>query len=347
MAPPVKTRVYLTVDTENSMGGAWDDVSKRPVPAERRIFCKIGERDLGIGWICDELDQRGFRATFFCEVLASLVLGEADTASYLNFLVARGQDVQLHAHPVFYFYRKYLDAVSRGENYNHSQTCDNLGRLSIDLQRQLLQSAYQIFVRLTGKPPVAYRAGGYNCSLETLTILANLGLLMDSSFNATYQGRGSFDGADIALNIAQRIQGLWELPVTVARQSLPDSAFRTGLKPFEVSSISAWEMRRMLDHASSNGVEDVVVMFHSFSAVKARDLQYTQIRPDRIVRHRFAALLDYLAQRSDRFIVTTFSDIANDTNQLQGQPRGSVADLGFARPLARKLVQGANRFFWL
>ena len=106
-------------------------------------------------------------------------------------------------------------------------------------------------------------------------------------------------------------------------------------------------MRRILEHASSSGAEDVVVMFHSFSAVKARDLQYTQIRPDRIVRYRFAALLDYLAQRSDRFIVTTFSEIANDTRQLQGQHRGSVADLGFARPLARKVVQGVNRFFWL
>jgi hypothetical protein len=347
MAPTVKTRVYLTVDTENSMGGAWDDVSKRPVPSERRIFCKIDGRDSGIGWICDELDQRGFRATFFCEVLASLVLGDADISSYLNYLIARGQDVQLHAHPVFYFYKKYLDAVSRGEIYDHSQTSDNLGRLPVDLQRQLLQLAYDIFVRLTGKRPVAYRAGGYNCSLETLTILANLGLLMDSSFNATYQGQGSFDGHDIALNIAQRIRGIWELPVTVARQSLPDPAIRTGLKPFEISSISTWEMCRMLEHASSSGVEDVVIMFHSFSAVKARDLQYTRIRPDRIVRYRFTALLDYLAQRSDRFIVTTFSETANDTSQLQGQHGGSVADLGFARPLARKLVQGANRFFWL
>jgi hypothetical protein len=101
----------------------------------------------------------------------------------------------------------------------------------------------------------------------------------------------------------------------------------------------------MLKHASSNGVEDVVVMFHSFSAVKERDLQYTQIRPDRIVRYRFAALLDYLAQRSDRFIVTTFSEISKDTSQLQGQHSRPVADLGFARPLVRKLVQGANRFF--
>ena len=149
MAPTVKTRVYLTVDTENSMGGAWDDVNKRPVPAERRIFCKMGERDFGIGWICDELDKRGFRATFFCEVLASLVLGDADTSSYLNYLVSRGQDVQLHAHPVFYFYRKYLDAISQGEKYDHSQTTDNLGRLPIDLQRQLLQLAHDIFLRLT------------------------------------------------------------------------------------------------------------------------------------------------------------------------------------------------------
>ncbi len=94
-----KTRVFLTIDTESSMGGAWQNPALRPLPAERRISCRIRGRDHGIGWQCAQLRERGLKATFFCEVLSSLVLGEGDSRSYLEYLLEQGQDVQLHVHP--------------------------------------------------------------------------------------------------------------------------------------------------------------------------------------------------------------------------------------------------------
>ena len=34
------TAVYLTVDTESSMGGAWANPQRRPLPASRHVFCE-------------------------------------------------------------------------------------------------------------------------------------------------------------------------------------------------------------------------------------------------------------------------------------------------------------------
>ena len=66
----MRTNVYLTVDTEHSMGGAWANAALHPVPTERRIFCRIAGKDHGIGWLCEELGKRNFRATFFAEMSA-------------------------------------------------------------------------------------------------------------------------------------------------------------------------------------------------------------------------------------------------------------------------------------
>lgn len=65
----MKTNVYITVDTETTVGGAWASEQLRPLPADRRIFCRIRDRDRGIGCLCSELGRRGMKATLFCEVL--------------------------------------------------------------------------------------------------------------------------------------------------------------------------------------------------------------------------------------------------------------------------------------
>ena len=343
----MRTRVYLTVDTETSMAGAWGQAHLRPLPAEKRIFCLIRDRDHGIGWICDALQARGMKATFFCEVLASLVLGEADTRSYLSYLLTRGQDVQLHTHPNYFFYARYLEALARGESYHHAQRSDTISRLPADAQRQILELAVQIFSKLTDRRPMAYRSGSYAMARATMQILSSLGIVIDSSYNPPYETSGSFPNDALEPNKVQRIEGVWEVPVTVARQSLPQANIYKGFKPFEISALSFGEMRRILEHACEAGVPHVVAVFHSFSAVKSRDPQYSQMRADRIVRRRFERLLDYLANNRQRLEVTTLGEAAAQCEQFHGAQKSAIADLGFALPLARSLVQGVNRFYWL
>lgn len=338
-----RTRVYLTIDTESSMGGAWQDSALRPVPADRRIFCRILGRDHGIGWQCEQLRERGLKATFFCEVLSSLVLGEEDSRSYLEFLLEQGQDVQLHVHPNFYFYAEKLWAEAQGLEYFPPRRPDALSSLQAEEQATILLTAVEVFRYLTGRQPSAFRAGNYQASATTLAILSQLGFRIDSSYNPVYRTTGSFSGETLPSNRPFVLEGVLELPVTVVRQQLPAPNKPGGLVQMEVCALSAAEMQSSLDQLQRAGAGDVVIVHHSFACVKARDAQYTDLRPDGIVMRRFTALLDYLAANSDRFEVTTMGALADAESPSSLETSDSIPSLGYFKPLVRTFQQAVNQ----
>jgi hypothetical protein len=337
----MRTNVYLTVDTEHSMGGAWASSDLRPVPTNRRIFCKINDQDHGIGWMCSELNRRKFRATFFGEVFASLVFGEDDTRHWFQFLLENGQDVQLHTHLNFYHYSRKTASLS-----NRSRKTDNLADLEPAVRSEMVEYACDLFRRAAGYRPVAYRAGNWRGSRALLVDLRKMGIILDSSFNKALQGRGSFDNEPLAVNSLQWIDGVWELPITVARQSLPDPAIAAGLRPFTPTSMSRWEMEKVLQNAHHSGTTHVAAVFHSFSGVKAKDKQYSQIKPNRIAQKRFIFLLDYLAAHHDKFRVSTLAELADEAGRASSAVHATVPNLGFLHPLARKIVQAINSRYW-
>ena len=334
------TNVYLTIDTENSMGGAWDDPRLRPVPAERRIFCRIRGESYGIGWMCRELNARKLKATFFSEVFGSLVFGEDEARRWFQYLLDQGQDVQLHTHLTFHGYSQWTETGG-----NVCDKTDDLADLEAPLRRQLVERACDLFFRAAGYAPTAYRAGNWRGSRALLKDLRASGVTVDASFNRCLQGRGSFDHEPLVPNTLQSLDDMWELPLTVARQSLPALAPSGGFRPFDPVSMSCWEIRKLLDDAHASHMAHVSAVFHSFSAVKPKDVQYTRLKPDHIVRKRFEFLLDYLAANPDRFRVSTVGQLAAEVSAGDvAQPRGLpvVPNLGFFHPLARKVVQAAN-----
>jgi hypothetical protein len=97
-----------------------------------------------------------------------------------------------------------------------------------------------------------------------------LGIAIDSSYNRAFPQ--SFPGCQFPANDERKIAGVWEVPVTVFRMSYLQNG---GLMPFEISAISLPEMTIVLEHTHSVGLEVVVAVFHSFSAVKPKDIFYT------------------------------------------------------------------------
>lgn len=332
------TAVYLTIDTENSMGGAWDDPALRPVPAQRRIFCDIDGESHGIGWMCRELNARKLKATFFAEVFGSLVFGLDETRRWFEYLLDQGQDVQLHTHLNFHYYANRNEAPM-----DAARRTDDLASLESPERGRLIDRACELFHAAAGYAPTAFRAGNWRATRALLGDLRDRGIVVDASFNRNLQGRGSFDGESVTTNELQLIDGMWELPITVAHQSLPDPAAPAGLRPFDPVSLSCWELRRVLDDAHAAGMTHVSAVFHSFSAVRAKDVQYTRLKPDRIVRRRFEFLLDYLAANPDRFRVSTVGDLARELRSAKHvTARGAVPRLGLLHPFARKVVQAVN-----
>jgi peptidoglycan/xylan/chitin deacetylase (PgdA/CDA1 family) len=332
--------IYFTVDTESSMGGAWERPDRLPVPAERRVFCRSNGAEYGIPLIVEIMARYGFRATYFVETLATLCLGSEDTSSVFEFLLGRGQDVQLHVHPVYKFYSDQRNS-RRGP-----PPCDLIGQLTSEVQRELLAEATDLFEKFAGFRPTAFRAGNWAGSRSLLRVLKELGIRVDSSFNPAYHPEISFPDCSLARNAVTKVEGVWEVPVTVAQTPLPEGCH--GVKFADCTALAVPELRKMLDDAAAAGQQHFVLVFHSFSAVKARDISYRQIRPNRIVIRRLERTMRYLAENSDRFQVRTMGEIAADERKLEREAAAVfVPDLNLVQCGVRKAVQAINNFYWI
>jgi hypothetical protein len=332
--------VYFTVDTESSMADAWDDRNARPLTSDRHIFCRIGAADYGIGLITETLGRHGFRATFFVEPLVALVNGEADTRQVYDYLLRHDQDVQLHIHPSYQFFAEFL-RTSPDVMSEPSTTCDLLSAFDEAAQSDLLARAVALHKQLSGTQPVAFRAGCFAADSVTLRCLRREGILFDTSFNPCYR-TWSFPGEDLNPNEVRSIEGVWEIPVTVARTPIPEGY--GGLKHADPCALSFVELRDMLEHGEAQGQQHFVIVFHSFSAVKPRDVHYTSLKPDRITIKRLQRLVRYLSDHPERYRVATFGDLAREKDVVQGT--SPVASLSMTKATVRKSVQVLNRSYW-
>ena len=128
-----KARVYITIDTETSLGGGWKNPGSPPVPLDRTVYGRYGSQFYGIPLIMDILEKFGFRATFFTEVFCSYCLGDEEVGKLLQYIRDRGHDAQLHLHPTYRFYRDFLRGGPRRET-------DLMAQLSPAEQRELIES---------------------------------------------------------------------------------------------------------------------------------------------------------------------------------------------------------------
>jgi peptidoglycan/xylan/chitin deacetylase (PgdA/CDA1 family) len=332
-------QVFLTIDTECSMGGAWENPQNKPVDPERSVLGKIGAEYYGVPRIMDILEQYDLRGTFFIEVFAALNGFRNDLAGAYTRIVERGHDVQLHLHPIHYYYRMVREGRLRTEDLPASK--DMIGAQPLTVQVELLREGISLFRDLVGRPPVAFRAGNFGASMTTLAALQEVGIRLDSSFNAAYLHTACKLDSRGAINRPWQHGALWEIPVTT---------FETGvwglraLKPLNINAVSLWEMKSVLAQAEHVGLSAVTFIAHSFSLFKSADIQFRRMRPDSLVLRRFQGLCRFLKENQERFRVLTFSDI--ELASLHGQET-STPKMGAIIPALRKAVQAVNRMYWV
>lgn len=327
-----RVRVYITVDTETSMGGAWKNREYAPLPLDRPVLGKCGDRFLGIPLIMDILESFGFRATFFTEVFCAYAVGDKPLAGVFDLILKRGHDPQLHLHPTYRFYRDYLSGQPR-------RGTDLMFQLPEEEQRQLIGEGIELFRRLTGKKPRAYRAGCYGASESTLRALRANDVEMDSSYNLSYLGQTcGFEAASI--NGPVVLEDIQEFPVTVFQVS-----GLKGYKPLEISAVSVAEMITSIRLLQDQGCRDVVLVLHSFSLMKNCGLRFDSCQPDNIVIRRLRRLCAALAQRQDQIEVRVLGE-APPAPEAQSAVQ-YIPTLGWLQPSFRKLVQGVNRLSWV
>ena len=290
-------RVFITVDTEHSIGGAFRNPDLRPVGNMKRVYGNVNGKSYGIPLIMDIADQYGIKVVFFVEVLNKYVFGENETRAVCEYVLERGHEVQLHLHP------HYL---------NFTEDCpgqlkfkDNLYHYSLDRQTELLCQGRLLLEKYGVVAPVAFRAGNYGFNRDTMTALLQAGFHFDSSYNYTFiKSPQGFDGT--VLNDAQEFDGVWEFPITNFFQTLPNRR----PKPLDLNGCSSNEMIRTLKWAASTKkLKNITIILHSFSFLEPLDVQYEMVRIRRYVINRFERLCQFLFENRDDYIVSGFNDL--------------------------------------
>ena len=330
--PADKLRVYITVDTETSMGGAWTNPAYSPLPLSGPVFGEFRAEFYGIPLIMDILEEYGLPATFFTEVFCGHHVGYSQVEKVLRLIADRRHDPQLHLHPIYHFYREALAGGPRRE-------IDLMFQLPENEQHDLVGEGVALFRKLSGVSPTAYRAGCYGGSETTVRVLQSHGIQIDSSYNLAYLN-STCGFKRPFLNAPVMIEGVCEFPVTVFRV-----AGFSRHKPLEISAVSVAEILGTIRQLRRAGCRDVVMVLHSFSLLKNQAIRYEGRRPDHIVIRRLRKLCAALVALKEEVAVATLGK-ADLRACVVGQPQ-IAPTLGVLRPAIRKFVQGINRLPWI
>jgi hypothetical protein len=293
-----KINVFITIDTEHSIGGAFKDRNLKPVGNEKRIWGKIGDKSFGIPLMMDIAETYNIRLIFFVEVLNKYYFGEEETKNVCEYILNRGHDVQLHLHPNYLSFKL--------NNPLQKIYSDFIGTYPSEKQIELIKEGIEILIRNRIPKPVAFRAGCFGANEETLQALKAVGLLIDSSYNKAYVGDTCLlDSRQI--NDLTYLNEIWEFPITnfVESTKLRPKRF----KPLDINGVSFEEMKFFLNQAKERGPWNVTIILHSFSFLKPYDVQYSKVRPRWNVIRRFRNLCQYISENSDYFEVNTFGSL--------------------------------------
>jgi hypothetical protein len=325
------THIFLTVDVECSVGGAFSHPDRKPVGPERVIYGKNGKESYGLPLLIDILKSNGLSATFFVEVFCSHYFGEEAMAEVCRYLLSRDQDVQLHVHPCWLRFK--------GGNKTY---LDQLSSYTLEEQVRMIAEGKGLLEKWIPHPPIAFRAGNYDANNAMLRALKENHIHLDTSYNLAHPIERPDFGAPI--NDLAPGEGVVELPVTSFKEIDCGSLVR--LKPLEINAVSLKEMKKVIRELKERGTRTVVLNVHPFNFFKRSNNQFTKIWPDKIVIHRFKKLCAFLRSLPEGYKISTFSSfyetfgdrLLEETKEEAFFPRPGVVPL-----LLRKTVQAVNR----
>lgn len=330
-----KVNVFITVDTEHSIGGAFKDPTLRPVGNEKRVFGKIGDRYFGIPLIIDIANKCNIPLTFFLEVLNKYYFGEGESREACRYITRRGHDVQLHLHP------NYLNFTrpNPGERY----FSDRLSNYDLEKQVGLIQEGRELLIRYGAKPPIAFRAGNFAANRTTLEALKMSDFLIDSSFSMNV-GSSFLKGDQFDINDSFQVKGILEFPVTNFVESMPFRAKR--FKALDINGVSFQEMKYVLNQAGAIGLNNITIVLHSFSFLKTYDIQYKKVKPRPHVIRRFENLCYFLKNNLDVFEVKPFCAVSREhIGQVGRQSMNSFPEVRTTLAIKRYLQQAKDYLF--
>ena len=286
--------VFLTCDTEIWCDG-WSGIDEKfPDAFARYVYGRDATgQAYGLPRQLDLLQEHGLHGVFFVESLFTGRFGIGPLQEIVGLVRGAGQEVQLHLHP------EWADE-SRSRWLPHvPEKRQHLRYFAADDQAILLEAGIQALQNAGAPRPAAFRAGSYALNADTFKALAQVGIRIDSSYNATMLGGTSGLAPGRRLVDAARFDDLLEFPV---------SYFRDGFGRWRHAQLGACafeELRDALWSARNAGLRAFVIVFHNFELMN----QAKRGRDPTVVR-RFERLCRFLADHSTDFCCRGFADMA-------------------------------------
>jgi peptidoglycan/xylan/chitin deacetylase (PgdA/CDA1 family) len=279
------SRVLITVDTEltwapYARGASWQENLAR----------SFDPAAVGVPYQLEMLRAHGLKACFFVDPMPALVYGLEPVRRMVEPIIAAGQEVQLHIHPVW-----LSIAEGKAEGADFELTC-----FDADTQQALIAKAADLLVEAGAPRPIAFRSGSFAADGNTLQALRSVGISYDSSHNGSEHPSPSNLPLSAAHIAPVAIDGVVEVPVTQL-EAAPGS-----LRPLQLCAVSVRELREALHHADEMDHPTTTIVSHSFE-LASRD----GLRPNRTVRSRFEALCAFLAEHRERLPTAHFADLAD------------------------------------
>ena len=266
----------------------------------------------------------GLKGIFLIESLFACEFGIEPLAEIVKLVQDAGQEVQLHLHPEWV---AHLSEPLLGNRHARK-----LREYSESDQTTLIKQGLDNLIAAGATSVNAFRAGGYAGNDITLKALATNNIAFDTSYNPCILGPdfGIETGGPILQPVC--IHDVLEFPVSCFSD-------RPGhLRHTQLGACSFAELSGLLHKAWQSKWDYFVIVSHGFEL-----LTPSKTGRDPIVNRRFARLLRFLSDHSDKFRTPGFNDLSIDS-----MPAYETATMPKSSPLltaARFAEQAARRLY--
>ncbi len=304
----MRTKVFITIDTEFSIGGAFNDpVHNKPI-GPQAVLCEIDGKSHGLGFLLSTFAKYGINATFFIEAFNSYYFGDQPMRDLALRIKASGHDIQLHLHPCWTYFRNpdWIKCLKVDPPTDHMT-----GR-SVAQLKQWISDGISIFERWGVGRPLALRTGSLMVDPAVYQAMQSCGLRFASNV-----GLAVYKPEDPDLHFFSGIHKVGEVTevciLTYTDRSIGNMAHDRTLT---ITGASWHETKALLQRAHAANVESVVILTHAFEYVKCRQTDFSGLRRNRINQDRLDRLCEFLRDNPDRYRAMTMSELASEPRDV-------------------------------
>ncbi len=295
------TEICITIDTEFSIAGHFNNAEKYQPLSTPVVTCPVNGEEQGLGFLLDTFDKYQIDASFFVECANYFYFGDEPMQSLVRRIQQAGQDVQLHIHPVWLSFIKEAQLGVFPRN-------DNCANRTFNELFQAFKLCIEIFERWTGHQPLAIRTGSLWADLNVYKVMEKLAIPMASNI-----GMGVFKPESPQLHLdsgRHLIHNVMEMPIFTYQDD--NLGGREHKKSLQITSCSWPEMKKILYKARAENIESLIILTHPFEFIKKADFQYKKVTKNRVNQNRLIKLCQFVNEHDQDFVSTTFTQSHQD-----------------------------------